>query len=277
MRRPTDLCLLCKINAAQKTNSHIFPKFLSKKFLGKNRKGFQISSTAPIGAPPRIVQDSPKDDHIFCSTCEEYFAVLETIACDTFTNWRYKCQKGDFQKHVIVEDVASIIECNTSNKRAIRLFIYSLFWRSSISENALFNNIKLSDKFEETLRQILFAYKSGGKNSFLDVLNKNPSFELFPLSIITAEYFTNETSNMLYVPVQAHKGVHKLLVDQFQFLLFEGVEIIPVAFFKMYTNIEIQDCKIILFSQDYWQQNVIQPSFNGIAEAIVENAKLLRH
>jgi hypothetical protein len=276
MRKPTDLCLLCKREAAHKANSHIFPKFLSKRFLGKKRKGFQVSSDVPFGSPPKIVQDSPKDDYIFCSSCEEFLGVIEAIACDTFTNWRYKCEKGDFDKHTIQNDVLSIIECNTSNKLTVRLFIYSLFWRSSISEDSVFNNINLSDYIEENFRQILLKYKSISKKDFLLKLCHNTDFELFPLTIITAESFKDETSNILYLPEQAQNGVHKLIVDQFVFLLFESNDNILIRFFKIYSNIKAEDCKIILFSQEYWQQNIIDPSIESIAKLHVENAKRLK-
>ena len=46
MRKPTDLCLFCQMQFSTKRNSHIFPKFLSKKLFGSRKRAFHSNSAA---------------------------------------------------------------------------------------------------------------------------------------------------------------------------------------------------------------------------------------
>ena len=107
MREPTDLCLLCQTNLATKTNSHIYPKFLSTNFLGakgKPCKGFDLISEKILNEKPKVIQDSPKENYILCEECEAYFGILEGIASDIFMNCQVKVDKGKFSVNSIINN-----------------------------------------------------------------------------------------------------------------------------------------------------------------------------
>lgn len=89
-RTPKDVCLLCQSKLATQKNSHIFPKFWLKNMLitdNNQRAGWQIS-TAPKSLDKfgQKVQDSPKQDYLFCPDCEKRFGVLERYTANHFYN-----------------------------------------------------------------------------------------------------------------------------------------------------------------------------------------------
>lgn len=106
MRQPTDLCLLCKVAIADKTNSHIMPRFLSTKFLeapGKARRGYYIGEEFAKGEKPKVIQDSPKENHILCTPCEHYLSIIEGLAASTFKDWQTHLANGIFKKNLLFQ------------------------------------------------------------------------------------------------------------------------------------------------------------------------------
>jgi len=269
MRKPTDICLLCQANLATKTNSHIYPKFLSTKFLGaksKSRRGFDLSSDTILNIKPKVIQDSPKEDYILCEECEAYFGVLEGIASDTFINWQAKVDKGEYSLNPINEEL-DIVECNTADKRSIQLLIYSIFWRVSISEIDLFENVKIAQDFEEKLRTRLMSYRKSNRADYLRVLNTTPNFKVFPTSIITANSFKDQTANMLFAPFSY--APYFLVVDRFSLLLFRTIDEIEIDSIMVFSNLTINDCRIMIFSEQLWYDTILKIPF----ELLVKQAK----
>src|SRR5690606_26727093 len=128
-------CKLCKDEVANKPNSHIIPKFMSKRLfestkprhtLQINRDGKQV-----------ILQDTPKENNILCHSCEKRFEVVETyfsrvlidINSLTSAKWKYTIS-NHYQNEIIV--------CDDLQPTLFKLFIYSIIWRCSISSLFLF-------------------------------------------------------------------------------------------------------------------------------------------
>jgi hypothetical protein len=269
MRKPTDTCLLCQANPATKANSHIYPKFLSTIFLGpkgRPRKGFGLSSDEILDKKPRIIQDSPKEDYILCEECEAYFSILEGIARDTFINWQAWVDKGEYSLTPINEDL-DIVECISADKKTILLFIYSIFWRASISSVQLFENVKIVQDFEEELRTTLLSYRRITKTDYLSALNASPSFKVFPTSIITARSFSDETPNMLFAPFSLDP--YCLVVDRFSFMLYRSANEIKEDFIKDFSNLKIDDCRMMIFSEQLWHDTILKRPF----ELLVKQAR----
>lgn len=270
MRKPTDICFLCQANLATKTNSHIYPKFLSTNFLGpkgKPRKGFELSSDKILDNNPKGVQDSPKEDYILCEECEAYFGIVEGIVSDTFINWKMKIDIGEYTLNPIIDGL-EIVECNTSDKRSIYLFIYSIFWRVSISEIKLFENIKIAADFEEELRTILMTYRQSKRADYLNALNATSNFKIFPNSTITAKSFVDETVNILYAPFSFDP--YCLVVDRFSFLLFRTPDEIKTDFIRAFSNLTIDDCRMIIFSEQLWHDTILRKPFELLAKQAIE-------
>lgn len=270
MRKPTDLCLLCQANLATKKKSHIYPKFLSTNFLGAKgtlRKGYSLSSDKISASKPKRIQDSPKENYILCEECEAFFSVLEGIASDTLINWQAKIENGDFFLNNIADDL-DIVEFNTADKKAIHLFNYSVFWRVSISCIDLFENIKLTQDFEDELRTILLTYKQTKRIAFINALTAAPNFKIFPTSIITVKSFLDETSNILFVPFSYNP--YCIVVDKFSFMLFKTAEEIKLDSIKAFSNIKIDDCRMMIFSEQLWYDIILKKPF----ELLVKGSNL---
>lgn len=72
--RPT--CKLCKNNSADKDNSHIIPKFMSKRLFDGIKPRYSVA----IGknGKQQKLQDTPKESKILCTSCEARLEKLET-------------------------------------------------------------------------------------------------------------------------------------------------------------------------------------------------------
>lgn len=270
MRKPTDLCLLCQTSLATQTNSHIYPKFLSTNFLGTKgtpRKGYELSSDDILDGKPKVIQDSPKEDYILCEECEAYFSVLEGIASNTFINWQAKVDSGKFSLKKVVDGL-DIVECNTSDKKTIHLFNYSIFWRVSISSIDLFESVKIAQDFEDELRTILLNYKQSKRADYLTALAATPNFKIFPTSIITAKSFADQTANMLFVPFS--HDPYCIVVDRFSFMLFKTEYEIKQYLIKDLSNIKIDDCRMMIFSEQLWHDTILKKPFELLAKRAIE-------
>lgn len=259
MRKPTDKCLLCLSNDSKKKNSHIFPKFLSINLLGpkQSRKGFQITSDKSILNHKIPVQDSPKDDYILCPECEKYLGVLETVSSSFFNNWRSNMENSSYNFETYTKDF-SLLQYNNPNRKSLKLLIYSIFWRASISDSALFNNIKIDKDFETKLRKLILSFKTTKHQELSQLLKEKPQFEVFPFTIITADSFINVTANILHVPV--YNSGYGLIIDQYAFLLFRDQSDVPEELFKWGGNLKMDDCKMLVFSTEYWYNTIIKPA-----------------
>jgi hypothetical protein len=154
MRQPTDNCLLCQENPATQPNSHIIPKFFGQGlfYSTKPRHAIVRYKTGEIGK----AQDTVKENYLFCPNCEKGFNVYETycaLRLERFNNPRFSNQ---FEIHSIGD--FKYFECKSLDIKIFNLFIYSIVWRISISENYAFRGFKLAFPEEEKLRLLLKNY-----------------------------------------------------------------------------------------------------------------------
>ncbi|PKH49345.1 hypothetical protein CXF68_00975 [Tenacibaculum sp. Bg11-29] len=145
-------CKLCLTKNADKKNSHIIPKFMGKRLFESTNPRYGVK--IDVNGKSKKIQDSPKEDYIFCSDCEERFAKLEhyfSLKLKSIHN--YSNEKDKFKIHTIQKN--TILECFKVPFNAIKLFNYSLVWRASISNRHEFSNFKLPKLNEEILRTFL--------------------------------------------------------------------------------------------------------------------------
>lgn len=262
MRQPTDLCLLCKINPATKTNSHILSRFISTAFLeGPGaRRGFSLDSATAlkkegdqvVAGKAKTIQDSPKENYILCPECEAYLSVLEGLCRDTFILWREKVALTEFSLTVIVAGNMSVLNCANSNARIIRLFVYSLFWRASISSQDLFSEYSLPCDMEEELRTAILKYK-GDRPTFLAAIAADPMFKDYPYRIMTSEAFTQGDANFLMAVPNNELGFNTLIVDRFAFTLYENITVNDASYYGQINNRTSMDCKMSVVSEQNWR------------------------
>lgn len=257
MRKPTDKCLLCLSAKSIRTNSHIFPRFLSSDFMkqiGKGNRGYEID-----GHSGQIVQDSPKENYILCDSCEKYFSVLESYASDTFKNWKRKLQQGKFLRSNICEDL-DLVNCESSNSTAVRLLVYSMFWRASISSHDLFNDYSLRTELEQSLRQILLQCKNATQ---LDADMACKPTKSYPIVMSTCDQILAKTPAGLIA--LSGESPCSLIVDRFAFLLFEDRDDVPDQI-KEFTNNDANDCRFLVLSYPLWYSLTVRSPIDLIIQ-----------
>jgi hypothetical protein len=232
LRTPDMDCLLCKVNKATKTNSHIISDFLGKSMLGEqNQKVAYIFDTNKLNVRPRKEQDTPKQSFILCPSCEKYFGILEKYFADNIYN-RLWDEKFKNEYTVIQEGVIKWRKYKNIEPIIFYLFIYSIVWRCSISTEENFNSFKIKTAEEEELQGILLKYKSGKLADLMTFINSNnSSFPFYEYKLITAETFKNKMENFYFHTLPDETGdINSLIFNEFSlhFSLFSQPEK-PVA------------------------------------------------
>jgi len=168
------MCKLCQDAVADKTNSHIVPKWMGKTLLdtGNGYKGFLLNSTT-ADLPRKQSQDIDKEDYILCSSCEQYFSLIETW----FKNDIFDQLHGNprTKKYILKHNGLGIkwAEFHDPNMiRLARLFYYSILWRTSICSAELWQSIQLPKVEEEYFRKILHDCISHRKVELIGLLSK---------------------------------------------------------------------------------------------------------
>ena len=188
-------CKLCQNKPADKKGSHIIPKFLSKGRLipteapnPKERQGLKISSKGETK-----VQDTPKADNIFCKSCERRFQHIETLLAPRFREillyesnpdlFNHNSEKSNGQELTCIEH----LELPTVQ---LRVFLFTIIWRVSISADDLFKNFNLSPEDEEKIRVYLDSILKDDHESLLKSFPEKDSLP-FTLILIKSKEFTD--------------------------------------------------------------------------------------
>lgn len=270
MRKPTDECLLCKVNAATKTNSHILPRFISTGFLGAKgapRKGFLLNGKNELTVKPKTVQDSPKEDYILCDECESYFSLLETASAPSLKFWQAKVMKGEL-KIVNVHPHLKLVHLDAPDPLIMRLLVYSMFWRVDISSLESFEDYKLDSDLVESLRSNLIEFKAL-TNADLQANIEAKQITIHPFATMTAGAFKDETKNVLAAINPGNPA--SLLVDKFGFYIFKTEKDITGNFMANFTNVKVSDNQIIVVSEQIWYDVMVKRPLEMAAEQAKRN------
>jgi hypothetical protein len=266
-RNLESVCLLCKKERASQRNSHIFPKFLTKSLHGnQNKKASFIIGTNTTHLPPHKRQDTDKADYILCSKCESFFSILETYVSSSFhLALRNEKYAADFTSHKSEEGVTWKV-CERMDQQIFRLFLYSVIWRSSISNTIICKDFSLNPNEEELLREVLSNHVSVSKAE-LDNKLKFPSreFPLVTFFMFTAESFGEMSRNTIFV----HPGLKNpywVVLNEY-ILYFSFNDNVDQARFGFLNNSDASKIKIGVFPLSFWegQRKMI---FNMLAEDV---------
>lgn len=257
-RKPSDKCLLCGTKDATKKNSHILPKFISSDFLGDgNKRGYVIDSK--IGTK-KVVQDSPKEDYIFCPDCEQYFSLIEgEIAVEI--------------KKIHAEDNNDAVEpIGLENiiipPKIFHLFYYSQFWRASISNLDLFSSFKLSKETEKYLKDELNKFNRQTKTDFYSSLELNELFDIRPYWVITSFVFSDKTKNLIFAPYD--RSPYYIIADKFCLILYDKINEIPEEN-RILFNTEKEHRRTWIFPSNLWEKLMVDAPFSQLAERFKKN------
>jgi len=260
-------CKLCRKNLADKKNSHIVPRFLTKDILGNDgpRVAHILDTSTPFSKPSSF-QDSPKENHILCTECENYFGLLETYIADRIGN-RYinPYYRDNFTLQNSGQGIDFII-CEKVSPIITKLFVYSIFWRCSISKSILFSGFSLNITEEELLRQFLIGYK----NKHLKDVTEDVFSNDFPYVIFRTKHKDPDPSKNFLYANNGNKDIYQIIANEYIFLLaFETSGTILTL--KILINQSNDKVKIGLLSKNSWE-NLRQGLYSHAASIAVKNA-----
>jgi len=213
MRTANDLCLLCKTNAADKTNSHVIPSFITKGLLmtGERARGYTFS-TDSVDKKSKPVQSSDKEDFILCSDCESYFGVLETVFCNKLHNPIIDIRKQD-QFEWIDEPEQKIALLINYNSIALRLFLTSILWRSAVCNTHTVHRFILQEATVEAMRVCLMEFWSGGIKEFNERIEDQQSKFPFRFDLTTILERAHTAGKLIFLHPNANEEGFMVLND----------------------------------------------------------------
>jgi len=185
------------------------------------REGWLLSTTPNKHKKLGVrVQDSPKQDYLFCPECESRFGVLERyVANHLYNRFREQNATQDFPITRGKEQEVDHLTALKVDPIMFKLFIYSFVWRASVSTHLVFNNFKLPLEVEEPLREVLDKFLKDTEPNTLSYIQKHASeFPHLPMNIVTTEVATNATSNFLQPLLDTVNG--KVLLYANEFIVF---------------------------------------------------------
>lgn len=241
------ICKLCILKPANKTNSHIISKFLGKRLFENlpNRHTIQYSRVSKKDIKK---QDTPKEDYILCNFCEKRLEIIETYFSRRLNEiFFFENYPSKFQLNKIQEQ--EYLECNL-RPDLFTLFIYTLIWRSSISNLEIFRNYKLPETTEEQMRILIdINLKFSQKDMLNHVFISNKEFDPITCLLKPKEY--NDESRGLMLAYQNSPNCFLLFVSEFLIFFYPKSEFSDMAHRNFNLN-EISKILIPLANTSQW-------------------------
>lgn len=242
-----EICTLCLKNNATQRNSHIFPKFMGTTMLASTdglRKGYKITTHSGINY--KIFQDTPKEDYIFCPSCESLISrQFETPIANQFYNNREN-PRSFF--NVFMRDHYFYRVYFKLDYQLFTKFIYSIIFRACVSNTDYFKDFKISPDIQEKLRKILY---------------ENSPFESFPFLILTVPYNPKPTGNFIGA-ISSKKNVHLIGVNEFIIFLDLSGENLLSNFFGNLVGIKYDLVRVITVPYNLWESLIRDTVFGPV-------------
>lgn len=203
-------CKLCRVTLADKKNSHIVPKFLTKSLYPatRHKKTLAIKKDGSSSEP----QDTPKEDFILCTSCEKRIEIVETLFAPHIRSIHsHKTLPHKFDR--IIQGQREYLICKEIDYKLFRLFFYSIVWRLSISRLDAYRGFKLSESDEEMLREVLDSNLSSTQRSLLQKLPHITAMPEYHICVVKPRVKTNPPGGILSAMSSGGKNHLVMLVD----------------------------------------------------------------
>jgi hypothetical protein len=240
------LCKLCQQHPADKKNSHIIPKFLAKGLydLTSPRHSLMLQKQ---DAKWRKMQDTPKEDHIFCTACEKRFGVIETYFSNRFSElYAFPDHPDKFS----INPGGALLTWEKLPPALFNLFIYSIIWRCSASLLYDFQSFQLSKVVEEVLRKILDDSLCSKQTDLLKNLPDKTSFPPYHICMMKPRIKTSPPGG-LYSVYSYNENYHLLMLVDFSIFFFVTEKDMDPRT-KMFSNLNYKKAVTGLLPNDFW-------------------------
>ena len=216
-------------------------------FESKPKHGIQID----ISGKQSKIQDIPKEHYIFCSKCEKRFSRLEhyfSLKINSIHN--HLNEKNRFKIHFTGDN--NLLECLNLSHNALKLFNFTLVWRTSVSEHPLFKNYKLPESYEEKLREILDTSLFESQSETLENLNT-----LNDDTGLDSYFFKckikNEFTRGYFSTFQIGENAFGLFLVDFIVYTYTDKKSIPKEF-NFISNLQKENALIVMTSIENWRK-----------------------
>ena len=132
---PTTVCALCREHR-RLCKSHIIPEFLYSTIYDETRR---IHVRSGDVATPNTVRQKGIWQHLLCQSCENKISRWERYADHVF--------RGGWPE-VTASRSGQVIWLTGLEYASMKLFLLSILWRSGVSTNRFFANIRLGPHIE---------------------------------------------------------------------------------------------------------------------------------
>lgn len=240
------ICKLCVTNPADKLNSHIIPKFMSKRLFENTKPRHTISILR--NAKPKKIQDTPKENNLLCTSCEKRIEILETYFSRILIDIN-SLQNATRNYRLISEYGNEVLICEDLNPTLFKLFIFSIIWRSSISTLKEFKSFKLEIEVEEDLRVFLNNNLKLKYDNLMQSLDEIKNIPQFHFCVIKPK---NKTRGIF----TAYKfGEDAYTIFTVDYALFFYTQDLPlISEHILFSNRENYQVKIIFGNDENWQK-----------------------
>ena len=240
-------CKLCNDNDANQKNSHIVSKFLGIDMFGDKSK-----RTGFVNRPdckPQKVQDLPKEDFLYCKSCERKFNTIETIIAKALT----KKTKEEFDENYNRVGTIGIESIKATNEE-ILLFFYVNFLRLHDSSLEGLEEFQLDDKNYQKIKQtILFCLSEKLSETREQIVSAE--FNYIPMTIMTTDYEKDPSENFFSVNQTTEHKIGLLVCSNWMIHFYERESAKndeKMSFSKYHVNSENK--KFMCSDKDMWDK-----------------------
>lgn len=187
---------ICKLYREEKElikKSHIIPNsFFKHSVLNNSTKAYMIKS----GEYRKVIQTGPFESHILSQEVESHFSLFEKYGKELLidTNPVKKFVKSG-------NNVANYYVFENLDSDKLKLFLYSILWRCSISEREEFKNFSIGTENEELLRKFLISKKIPDDNNIFSIIATKVVVNDIPFYSKLSRESANNISRILFNPV----------------------------------------------------------------------------
>lgn len=196
------------------------------------------------------LQDTPKEDHILCKSCEKRFAGLEhyfSIKLKSIHN--HHNQKDKFIVHS--DGTNHTLECLHIKNEAMLLFNYALIWKISVSNLYEFLKMKLPELIEERIRLFLDENLKNTHSELLisfNTLNHLPEFDCFTFKCVVSNEFTRG----IFTTYEFAKNSYGIFLVELIIILYLDKKSVPNDF-NLFKKIKTDNALISMATPEEWK------------------------
>lgn len=197
------------------------------------------------------IQDTPKENNILCTNCEKRIEIIETffarkiIDIHNYNNLkeRFKLSKQGNQEYLICENI---------NPSLFKLFVYSLVWRSSISNLVEFEKFKIDNQIEEEIRSFLNQNLATTQKQLNENIEINTSYPSYHFCVIKPLIKSN-LSRGIFTVYNAGEKIHLLMLVDFAIFFYSDENSVDTTL-KLYSNKQNEKVLIALGDIERWKE-----------------------